>query len=129
MTGEQRVGDAERDRAAADLGEHFALGRLSAEEHAERLDACWSARTRRDLDVLFHDLPQATPIAPAASAARRPSGWRSRGWRSPTAVPMLPVVVVLILLSVLTHLPFWIAIFLLGCGVMGRRSPALRPHR
>lgn len=56
-----RVGDAERDQAARALGEHYALGRLSDVEHGERLDACWSARTRADLDVLFHDLPTAVP--------------------------------------------------------------------
>ena len=39
-----RIGDAEREQAAADLGEHFAQGRLSADEHAERLDQVCAPR-------------------------------------------------------------------------------------
>ena len=47
MSGEQlRLSDAERDQAAAALGEHYAQGRLTQEEHAERLDRIWAARTR-----------------------------------------------------------------------------------
>lgn len=105
-----RLSDAERDQAAADLGEQFAQGRLSADEHAERLDAIWSARTRGDLAPIFEDLPRAAPERPE----RRRRGPRVR-------VPFLPVVVALILLSVLTHLPFWILIFFLGCGFFGFR--------
>ena len=33
-----RLSDAERDAAAADLSEHFAQGRLTAEEHAGPVD-------------------------------------------------------------------------------------------
>lgn len=107
----QRVGDVERDQAAADLGEHFALGRLTADEHAERLDAAWTARTRADLDLLFHDLPTVAPWAPA----RRPAGWRP--------VPFVPIAVLLVVLSVLTHLPFWLAILAVGgvCFARARR--------
>lgn len=77
-----RVGDAEREQAAAALGEHYALGRLTDVEHGERLDAVWSARTRADLDVLFHDLPghpghpghAGYPGRPGAPAVARRSG-------------------------------------------------------
>ena len=41
-------------------------------------------------------------------------------------MPFLPIVAVLILLSVLTHLPFWILIFFVGCGLFARRT---RMHR
>ena len=44
-----RLSDAEREAAAADLGEHFAQGRLTADEHAERLEQVWSAKTRGEV--------------------------------------------------------------------------------
>ena len=116
MSIDLRVGDAERDRAAADLGEHFALGRLSAEEHAERLDAVWTARTRADLDVVFHDLPTQPPAH--ASGLGSGSGRRIPRGRAP--VPFVPLAILLVVLSALTHLPLWIALVLVGCGVLGR---------
>ncbi|GAA5155705.1 hypothetical protein GCM10023340_41660 [Nocardioides marinquilinus] len=113
---ELRVGDAERDRAAAELGEHYAVGRLTTDEHAERLDAVWTARTQGDLDVVFHDLPtaEATPMRRdgPAGPVRGPRGWRP--------VPFLPLLAVLIVASVLTGWPVWIAIFFVGCGLFSR---------
>lgn len=52
-----RVSDAERDRTAALLREHHAVGRLSAEEFHDRLDRALVAKTRGDLDDLLDDLP------------------------------------------------------------------------
>jgi hypothetical protein len=92
VNGDIRVGDAEREQAAAVLGEHYAAGRLEHSEYAERLDAIWTARTRADLDVLFADLPRLQPPAPVPRHGRMP----------------LPVVAVLVLVVgalVLTHLP------------------------
>ena len=54
---EMRVSDAEREAAAAELREHFASGRLSADELDERLSAVFAAKTRADLNALFTDLP------------------------------------------------------------------------
>jgi hypothetical protein len=56
-----RVGDAERDKASAALGEHFAAGRLTSEEHDERLTAIWHAKTNADLTAVFRDLPEPGP--------------------------------------------------------------------
>lgn len=75
-----RVGDQEREHAVSALGEHYANGRLSRAEHAERLDAAWSARTRADLDLLFRDLPvvgfrPAPPASSARSDGGGPSPW------------------------------------------------------
>ncbi|MFI2708446.1 DUF1707 domain-containing protein, partial [Nocardioides sp. CER28] len=95
MSGDTRIGDAEREQAAAALADHYTAGRLEHSEYAERLDAIWTARTRADLDTLFHDLPR---LAPPEPPARR----RDRG-RLP-----LPVVALLVLVVgglVLTHLP------------------------
>jgi uncharacterized protein DUF1707 len=111
-----RLSDADRDRAAAELSEHYAEGRLDAEEHAERLDAIWTARTRADLDPIFEDLPRPAP--------ERPGRGRPRGRRS---VPFVPIAAVLIVLSILTHLPFWILIFFIGCGFFARRRVHARP--
>jgi hypothetical protein len=52
-----RIGDAERDAAAADLGEHFTAGRLSLEELHERLEAVFAAKTFGQLARIMSDLP------------------------------------------------------------------------
>ena len=52
-----RIGDAERDAAAADLGEHYAAGRLTFDELSERLDAAFSAKTFGQLARIMADLP------------------------------------------------------------------------
>jgi Domain of unknown function (DUF1707) len=52
-----RIGDAERDAAAADLGEHYAAGRLNLEELHERLDAVLAAKTFGQLTRIMADLP------------------------------------------------------------------------
>jgi hypothetical protein len=52
-----RASDAERDATAEVLREALAAGRLTADEHAERIDAVYQARTVGDLEPLVHDLP------------------------------------------------------------------------
>jgi DUF1707 SHOCT-like domain len=53
-----RIGDAERNEAVRLLGEHYEAGRLSQEEHSERVDTALRSTTRKDLDALFTDLPR-----------------------------------------------------------------------
>lgn len=122
MSGDLRVGDAERERAAAALGDHYAAGRLEPSEYAERLDAIWTARTRRDLDVLFHDLPRLA--APQPPARRRgPVG-------ALLSVPFGLIVVLVVGVVVITHLP--IVLMVLGVVLflkLARGSHAHRPHR
>jgi hypothetical protein len=65
-----RIGDAEREEAARELGEHFALGRITAEEHSERLEQVWSARTKADLAPAFRDLPRPQVRRSPQAAAR-----------------------------------------------------------
>ena len=95
-----RMSDADRDQAAAALGEHYAQGRITTEEHSERLDRIWSARTRAELGPLFADLPAPGPLAPpppppcprpAAAGARR----RVRAWRGPGLFPLLLLALVI----------------------------------
>ena len=113
---ELRIGDADREAAVADLGEHFAQGRLTKEEYDERADAVWSARTRSDLAPVFADLPgsaYAAGAGPRAESPRTGHSWapsplagrlpatRSVPW---TAVKI--AMVALLFLTVVTHLPF-----------------------
>jgi DUF1707 SHOCT-like domain len=55
--GRVRASDADRDRTAAALREHFAAGRLTAGEFDERLDKAYAAKTLGELDGLMTDLP------------------------------------------------------------------------
>lgn len=64
-----RASDADRDRAAAALNEALAEGRLTAEEHSERLDSIYAAKTHADLVPILEDLP----AAQSASAAPEPA--------------------------------------------------------
>ena len=81
-----RIGDAERETAAHELGEHFAMGRITAEEHSERLEQIWSARTAADLAPAFADLPAAAagragggdPSSSVVGSAARLRACRSR---------------------------------------------------
>ena len=69
-----RASDAERDTAAAVINNAMAEGRLTAEEHSDRLDAIYAAKTHADLAVLLEDLPghqaMVTPSAAQADVAR-----------------------------------------------------------
>jgi hypothetical protein len=68
----QRIGDAERDRAAEFLREHMSVGRLTQEEFDERVTAALQARTAADLDPLFSDLPAPKPGQEVATSAAWP---------------------------------------------------------
>ena len=64
---EMRVGDAEREAAAAELREHYASGRLTLDELNERIDKVFAAKTRGDLNVLMTDLPSKRPSQTAGA--------------------------------------------------------------
>ena len=106
-----RMSDAEREQAAGELGEHYVQGRLTAEEHSERLDQIWAARTRAELVPIFQDLPgryapqpfgppfpQSFPPRFAGSAA--PPRRRTR-----LPAPLMAILAFLVVVTVLTHLP------------------------
>jgi Domain of unknown function (DUF1707)/Cell wall-active antibiotics response 4TMS YvqF len=59
-----RASDADRDRVLALLGEAMSDGRLTADEHAERVQRAFSARTLGELAELTADLavPSAQPV-------------------------------------------------------------------
>lgn len=52
-----RASDAERERVASVLNDALAEGRLTAEEHAERLGRVYAARTQAELVPVVKDLP------------------------------------------------------------------------
>jgi Domain of unknown function (DUF1707) len=62
---EFRVSDEQRERAAAEVREHYAAGRLNDDELSERLDAIYRARTEDELRALRKDLP----VLPATQRA------------------------------------------------------------
>ncbi|WP_327304813.1 DUF1707 domain-containing protein [Streptomyces sp. NBC_01298] len=63
-----RASDADRDRIAQILADAVAEGRLTAEEHSERLDSLYAVKTVAELDVLVRDLP-----APGAGGRQEPA--------------------------------------------------------
>ncbi|WP_232661952.1 DUF1707 SHOCT-like domain-containing protein [Pseudonocardia sp. TRM90224] len=54
---ELRISDTDRDRAAAVLHTAVGEGRLSWDEHGERLEGVYAARTRGELQPWLADLP------------------------------------------------------------------------
>jgi len=98
-----RIGDAEREAAAASLREHYAQGRLTLEEFNQRLDAVFKATTQRQLGLISRDLPhvatRSAPLPTVAAAgsdeerAKRDywSGSRARGPR--VQLGMIPVII------------------------------------
>ena len=104
-----RASDAERESAVHALAAHYADGRLDRSEFDERVDTALAARTRPQLDALFADLPDPSPVAVVAPseagaeaaspdhAARRPAARR----RGPAVVlPVLLLAPVLVGLAV-----------------------------
>ncbi|CAL9547506.1 DUF1707 SHOCT-like domain-containing protein [Streptomyces sp. enrichment culture] len=91
---ELRCSDADRDRIADILREALAEGRLTPDEHAERVAGALAARTAGELEAFIRDLPAAhihraaTPTAPYASLPSGPYAAPSR----PTAgaIPIDP---------------------------------------
>lgn len=123
-TGSLRVGDAERDEAAAALGEHFAQGRLSREEYDDRLAAAFAAKTGGELQSLFRDLPAPRPGTPIRVAAARPRPGRPRGFR----LPLFPLFLVLIGLAIVLD-AWWVLFIGLGVAFCLRSSRRQRAWR
>ena len=78
-----RVSDADRDAAAAALGEHFAQGRLTIDELSARLEATLTATTSGELSQAAQDLPDLT-IFPAQ--VRFPRRKRARPGHKPAGL-------------------------------------------
>jgi hypothetical protein len=78
--GHLRVSDQQRERAAQELREHFAAGRLSEEELSDRVQQLYAARTEHQLRELLADLPKlpASPQQLKAELAERRSHLQRR---------------------------------------------------
>ena len=63
-----RASDDEREQLARQLREHYAAGRITEDELAERLDGVYAAKTVAELAALRTDLPDLPP-PPAAQRA------------------------------------------------------------
>jgi hypothetical protein len=68
-----RIGDAERDAAAADLGEHYTAGRLTLDELQERLAAVFEAKTFGQLAGIMSDLPGPGRLPGLATLSKTPA--------------------------------------------------------
>jgi hypothetical protein len=64
-----RVSDADRERVAARLREHYAEGRLSSEDLEERISTTLGAKTFGDLRHVMADLPEPAQVPPYARQA------------------------------------------------------------
>ncbi|MEU7717866.1 DUF1707 SHOCT-like domain-containing protein [Streptomyces tibetensis] len=73
---ELRASDAERDRIADLLRDALAEGRLTADEHAERVEGVLRAKTVGELEVFVRDLPAAHRQGPGPGPAHAPAPWR-----------------------------------------------------
>ncbi len=123
-TGPVRIGDAERDEAAAALGEHFAAGRLTREEFDTRVDQVMAARFDGDLRPLFADLPKSAPVPVVPARTQVPV----RGTAPMLLMTLLPVLMVsAVIAAVVLSAPgmlwlfFWVAVMAPFWG--GRAHP------
>ncbi|MFF7811896.1 DUF1707 domain-containing protein [Streptomyces sp. NPDC007945] len=73
--GSLRASDADRDRVADILAEALAQGRLDAEEHADRVEAVYRAKTVGELEPIVRDLPAADGGPSGARPAPAPAAY------------------------------------------------------
>jgi hypothetical protein len=99
-----RVSDADRDRAIAELSEHFQAGRLTTEELEDRTGRALQACTAGELAELFTDLPRRQ----AAMTGTAPTPARAGSFRS-ARVP-IGIIAVVVLASILSGHPALIAL-------------------
>jgi uncharacterized protein DUF1707/cell wall-active antibiotic response 4TMS protein YvqF len=70
---ELRASDADRDRIADILRDALAEGRLTADEHAERVEGVLNAKTVGELEVFIQDLPAAHERSASSAYTPAPS--------------------------------------------------------
>jgi hypothetical protein len=106
-----RVGDAEREAVAAQLREHYGVGRLTLDELNERLDQTFAAKTAGQLSAVTTDLPRdnntwtpgglgtaasgSTLAAGPQGSGSQNDGWDSaRGRMSAMAAPLVAIIAI-----------------------------------
>ena len=103
-----RASDADRERVAARLRDHYAEGRLTSEELDERTSAALHATTFGDLRRVMADLPDPVLMPqspPGLQPTRSPWLARRRGPR------FFPVLLLLLLFAVLAPGPGGFVLF------------------
>lgn len=123
-----RCADADRERVASVLRDHYAEGRLDLDEYQERTDAVYAAKTFGDLEPLTADLP-ALERAEAAGGADADVPART------VLAHVAPVLVVLVVCSAWMAATIatghtgalWPA-FIVLFAVMGRRGHGGKTH-
>ena len=131
-----RISDSDRDRAAAQLRDYYAEGRLTTEELDERVTAALQAQTAGDLRRLMADLPRPVPAAggPGAPSYGAP-GYGARAYGAPPwagrnrrrrGPRLLPILLLLFIAAILlpggwvffallkVFLLFWLLVALAG---------------
>jgi len=106
-----RIGDTERDRAITSLGDHFAAGRLTAEEFDQRTDQALKARFNEDLEPLFADLPRSVEPKVESDGNRRPDihlAWSAMLWLAPLFVMCAVVAAVVLSAPWLVWVFLWV---------------------
>jgi hypothetical protein len=113
MNDELRVSDEQRERAAREVRDHFAAGRLNDDELSERLDAVYRARTEAELRAARTDLPVLPATQRAELAERR--GQLQRRLLHQTGTALVPFLVCtgiwLAAGATGAFWPLWIALF------------------
>jgi hypothetical protein len=124
-----RIGDAERDRAIAELGDHFSAGRLNTEEFEQRVDEAIKARFNDDLEPLFVDLPRTPEPSMEPRSNQRSDAylaWSPVLWFAPMLVVCAVVAAVLLSAPWLVWMFLWL--FLIT-GFFRRRRHQFGPPR
>jgi len=117
-----RIGDTERDRAVAALGDHFAAGRLTNEEFEQRMEQAIKARFNDDLEPLFVDLPHTVEphVEPKSQQhSDIPLAWAAMFWLAPLFVITAVVAAVVLTAPWLVWIFLWM--FLITGLVRHRR--------
>jgi hypothetical protein len=130
MNDRMRISDSDRDRAAAQLRDYYAEGRLNSEELDDRVTAALNAKTAGDLRRLMSDLPSAAPAAggpPYGSSpwerSRPMPPWAGRRRRGPRVLPILLLLLIAAILLpggwvffalIKVFLLFWLLVALFG---------------
>jgi hypothetical protein len=104
-----RASDEERERAAQEIREHFAAGRLSQEELDDRMSAVYRSQTAEELRMLRADLPSLppTPQQQRAELAQRRSELQRRLIQQTGGGVGLFVICTIIWLAAGAHGQFW----------------------
>ena len=124
-----RIGDAERDRAISELGDHFAAGRLTTEEFEQRVDQAIRARFNDDLEPLLVDLPRTAEPSVESQWNHRSDAhlaWSPVLWFAPLLVVCAVVAAVILSAPWLVWMFLWV--FLIT-GFFRRRRRYFGPPR